>query len=155
MFIQRRARRPRLNSRDFRRGKPVPAPPARSAGSSAGTPAFHDGAELTAGVSGKLYKGPVDADVAASITPGCDGEYAILTMTGAQAKAMAEEGFDPSGSGDPFPYLLVVRGGGEPADDEELRVAFFMSGYTEEAARTYSAQVRQGSLRSFLRTWLG
>ena len=32
--------------------------------------AFHDGAELTAGVSGKLYKGPVDADVAASITPG-------------------------------------------------------------------------------------
>ena len=75
-------------------------------------------------------------------------------MTGAQAKAMAEEGFDPDGSGDPFPYLLVVRGGGEPADDEELRVAFFMSGYTEEAARTYSAQVCQGSLRSFVRTWL-
>ena len=116
--------------------------------------AFHDGGELTAGVSGKLYKGPVDADVAASITPGCDGEYAILTMTGAQAKAMAEEGFDPDGSDDPFPYLLVVRGGGEPADDEELRVAFFMSGYTEEAARTYSAQVCQGSLRSFVRTWL-
>ena len=115
---------------------------------------FHDGVELTAGVSGKLYAGPVDADVSASITPGCDGEYAVLTMTGAQAKAMAQAGLDAFGTGTPFPYILVTRGGAELADGETYQVAFPMQGYTEEAGRSYSAQVHRGSLRGFVRTWL-
>lgn len=115
---------------------------------------FHDGIELLAGVTGKLYKGRIDADIAASISPGVDGEYAVMTMTGAQAKEMEKAGLDAAGDGRPFPYRLVVRGGGELEDGASYQVAFLMNGYTPEAAQAYSARVEKGSLRSFLRTWL-
>lgn len=116
---------------------------------------FHEGGvELMAGVTGKLYEGRINVEVASSICPGLDGQYALMSMTGAQAEELAEAGFDAAGDGNPFPYLLVTKGDSRLEEDRVYRVAFFMGGYTEEAAGAYSAEVCEGSLRAFLRTWL-
>ena len=115
---------------------------------------FHDGVESKSCVTGKLYAGKVSADTVAAITPSNSGEYAVMTMTGAQAKALAEAGFDPEGDRNPFPYLLVVKGGGKLEDDAVYKIAFLQKGYTQETADAYSAEIIQGSLRTFLRTWL-
>lgn len=116
---------------------------------------FHEGGvELKSGVTGKLYAGKINADVAASVCPGIDGEYAVMTMTGAQARALEAGGFDAAGDGNPFPYLLVTRGNMELEDEEVYRIAFFMQGYTQETAEACGAEVFKGSLRSFLRDWL-
>ena len=112
------------------------------------------GAGLSAGITGKLYQGRINADVCHTISPGPDGSYAILTMTGAQARQLAEEGFDPGGSGETFPYALVVRGGGQVEENRTYRVAFLMGSYTEAAGQAYRAQVEKGSIRTFLRSWL-
>lgn len=109
---------------------------------------------LRACISGKLYAGRIGTEVVSTILPTFDGEYAIMTMTGAQAAALAQTGFDPEGDGNPFPYVLVTRGGEELDSDKTYQVAFLMNGYTEETAEAYSAQMREGSLRSFLRSYL-
>lgn len=75
-------------------------------------------------------------------------------MTGAQARELAAAGFDLAGDGDPYPYVLVTRGGGELEDDQTYRVAFLMGGYTEEAGKAYHAQVTAGYVRDILRDWL-
>lgn len=115
---------------------------------------FHDGTELRAGVSGKLYEGSINIEVANSITPAYDGEYAMLTMTGAEVRELADTGFDAAGDGNPFTYVLVTKEGKELEDDEVYQVAFLMQGYTEEVGQTYNARVEKGSLRAFLRTYL-
>lgn len=112
------------------------------------------GAKPSAGVTGKLYQDRINTDVSSTILPGVDGEYAILTMTGGQAKELEARGFDLAGDGDPYPYLLVVRGGGELEEDKTYRVAFLMKSYTEEVGEHFSAQVEKGSVSLFLREWL-
>lgn len=111
-------------------------------------------AGLRAGVSGRLYRGKINVEIAHTITPAYDGEYALMTMTGAQARELAQAGFDPEGSGAPLPYLLVTRGGAPLEDAAAYQVAFLMEGYTEEAGEAYSVQVCKGSLRELLRAWL-
>lgn len=130
-------------------------------GAAAGTDAamvplggFHGGTELPAGISGRLYAGKISSDIASSITPAYDGEYAVLTMTGAEAMAMAQAGFDLEGDGNPFPYVLVTRDGVELADSEICQVAFLMRSYTEEDGEAYGARVEKGSIRTILREWL-
>ena len=113
-----------------------------------------DGFELKAGISGRLYAGNINADVVSGISPGVDGEYAMMTMSGAEAKALAGEGFDACGDGDPYPYLLVTRDGSALDDGTKYQVAFFMQGYTEEVAIEYSAEVHEGSLQKFLQDYL-
>lgn len=115
---------------------------------------YKDALSLRACVTGRLYAGKISVDEVSAILPAFDGEYAVMTMTGAQAKELARAGFDPEEDGKPFPYVLTVRGGGEPEDGEVYQVAFLMKGYTEEAAGAYSAQVREGFLRDFLRSYL-
>ena len=116
---------------------------------------FHDGGiELRSGITGKLYKGTINTDINASLCPSTGGEFALITMTGAQAKALAKAGFDAEGDGNPFPYILVTRGGAEPEDQQTYRVAFLGRGYTEETAAAYPVQICNGSLPDFLRTWL-
>lgn len=112
------------------------------------------GAELRCGVTGKLYEGAINTDVLNSILPSYDGEYALMTMTGAQAAELVQGGFDPAGDGNPFPYRLVTRGGAPLEDHAAYQVAFLQGGYTEEAGQAYSAQVCKGSLRELLRAWL-
>lgn len=116
---------------------------------------FHEGGrELRAGVNGKLYEGRINVEVAATICPGIDGEYALMEMTGAQAAELEKAGLDAAGDGNPFPYLLVTKGDAELEDDGIYTIAFFMEGYTEETAGKYGAEVCAGSLREFLRAWL-
>ena len=116
--------------------------------------AYHEsGVSLRSGITGKLYKGKIDLEVSNSICPGLDGEYAILTMTGAEAKALAQNGFD-AGDGQPFPYVLEIRGGGELKNSETYRISFLTQTYTEDVGRTCDAQVEKGSIRRFLREWL-
>ena len=112
------------------------------------------GVELKAGVTGKLYEGKINVDMANTICPAPDGSYAVMTMTGAQVKDLAQKGFDAFGDGDPFPYLLVTRGDMELKEDTSYHVAFFGQGYTEETAQVYSAQVYEGSLKKFLYEYL-
>lgn len=109
---------------------------------------------LKGGITGKLYEGSINAEISNTIAPGYDGEYAVLTMTGAQVKELVQAGFDAAGDGDPFPYVLVVRGGGELEDGAVYRVAFLMNSYTEQTGQAYGVQVIQGSIRAFLRDWL-
>lgn len=119
-----------------------------------GTAYKEGGVKLQSGVTGKLYQGPINTETANTIAPGYDGEYAVLTMTGAQAKELAAAGFDLAGDGRPYSYALVTRGGGELEDGETYRVAFPMRSYTEETGQTCGAQVEKGSVRTFLREWL-
>lgn len=110
--------------------------------------------ELRSGPTGKLYKGPINSKVATTITFGSAREYAVMTMTGAQLSELAETGFDAAGDGETYPYVLVVRGGGEPDDDETYRVAFTAASYTEEIGEAYNVQVEEGSMSTFVRAWL-
>lgn len=81
-------------------------------------------------------------------------EYAIMTMTGGQAKELAETGFDAAEDGEAYPYILVTRGGSELKDDETYRIAFTANSYPEEVGQTYNVQVEEGTLSTFVRTWL-
>lgn len=115
---------------------------------------YKKGEGLRAGISGKLYKGTLDVDGITAVSPSYDGEYAILTMTGAQANKLAEEGFNPDGEGEAYPYVLVTKGGSKLEDGKTYQVAFLMESYTRETGELYHAQVEDGSFRTFLREWL-
>lgn len=116
---------------------------------------FHEGGvELGSGVTGKLYAGKINMDVASTVCPSTDGKYAMMTMTGAEAKELAKAGFDSVGDGNPFPYLLVTKGDAALQDQQSYQVAFFMDGYTEDTEKAYDARLCEGSLRQFLRAWL-
>ena len=116
--------------------------------------AYQDGVKLRVGITGRLYKDGINVEVSNSICPGLDGEYAVLTMTGAQVNELASAGFALAGVDEPFPYALVVKGEGELKPDQTYRVAFLAQSYTEEAGKACGAQVEKGSIRAFLREWL-
>lgn len=134
----------------------------KALGSAAGTDAamipytetYKAGVRLSGGVTGKLYQERINADVANTIAPAAAVECAVLTMTGAQAKALAGAGFDLAGDGAPYPYALITKGGGELEDGTVYQVAFLTGSYTEETGQEYSAQVEKGSFQSILREWL-
>ncbi|MCM1055569.1 MAG: ABC transporter substrate-binding protein [Bacteroides sp.] len=113
---------------------------------------YKDGKKLKNGITGKLYSGSINAEVSNNIAPGNNGEYTIMTMTGAQAKAVAESGFDLFGSGEPFPYVLVAKGG-ELRDDAVYSIAFITGGYAEEVGELYGAVTEKGSIRTYLHEW--
>lgn len=116
---------------------------------------YQEGGGLRACATGKLYRGKINTEVSSSISPSYDGEYAVMAMTGAQAKELAKTGFVQAEEGnEPFPYALVTRGGRELEDSKSYQVAFPMRGYTEEAGASFGARVEKGSIRAFLRDWL-
>ena len=63
-------------------------------------------------------------------------------------------GFDAEGDGETYPYVLVTRGDAPLKDSETYRVAFTANIYTEEVGQTYNVQVEEGTLSTFVRTWL-
>lgn len=115
---------------------------------------YRDGNGLKTCVTGKLYRGEINSDVASTLSVGFDGEYALLTMTGAQAKELAKSGFDSAGDVRPFPYVLTVKGGGELKDDQTYQIAFIQKSYTPSVGATYHAREEKGSLRTYLHEWL-
>lgn len=116
---------------------------------------FHEGGvEISSGITGKLYAGKINQDIVSTICPGTDGEYTVMSMTGAEAMELAKAGFDAAGDHNPFPYLLVTKGGAELKDDESYQVAFLLDGYTEETAEKYPHQTHKGSMKDFLTAWL-
>ena len=116
---------------------------------------FHEGGvEISSGITGKLYAGKINQDIVSTICPGTDGKYTVMSMTGAEAKELAKAGFDAAGDHNPFPYLLVTKGGAELKDDESYQVAFLLDGYTEETAEKYPHQTHKGSMKDFLTAWL-
>ena len=115
---------------------------------------YQEGVNMNPLITGRLYQERINADVAYTIVPNLDGEYAIMTMTGAQAKELAAAGFEEDGTTEPFPYVLVCKGGGELVDDKTYQVAFLMGGYTEAVGQLYDVRVETGSFRTFLLTWL-
>ena len=65
-----------------------------------------------------LYAGPISESTVTMITPNNASDLQLLTMTGAELKALAEAGFDKAEDGSEiFPYQLVTRDGAEPADE--------------------------------------
>lgn len=116
--------------------------------------------ELRLGVTGKLYEGPINAEILNTIlygfAYGTNGEYAIMTMTGLQVKELAETGFDKEGNGNVYPYILVTRGGVSLEDDEIYQIAFTANSYTEEVGQIYNVQVVKAEdfLRSTVRVWM-
>lgn len=118
-------------------------------------PAYQDHIGLRACVTGKLYAGKINLEIVNTLVPSFSGEYAVMTMTGAQAKQLAQTGFDAAGDGSAvFPYVLVTRGGQALEDGTAYQVAFLMEGYTEQTGQTCKVQVHKGSLTGFLRAWL-
>lgn len=115
---------------------------------------YKEGIGLRCGITGRLYEGEVNLDVANTLLPAFDGEYAVAEMTGGEIRKLVQEGFDQDGDGEPYPYLLVARGDREPGEEETCRVAFLMQGYTDETAEAYGLRTEEGSLREFLREWL-
>lgn len=116
---------------------------------------FHEGGvEISSGITGKLYAGKINQDIVSTICPGTDGEYTVMSMTGAEAKELAKAGFDAAGDHNPFPYLLVTKGGAKLKDNESYQVAFLLDGYTEETAEKYPHQTHKGSMKDFLTAWL-
>ncbi|MCM1507499.1 MAG: ABC transporter substrate-binding protein [Ruminococcus flavefaciens] len=113
---------------------------------------FHEGTELYSGVSGKLYKEPINSEISNNIAPSYDGEYALMTMTGAEIKSLAKQGFDLAGDGKCFQYIYTAKGG-KIDDDVSYKVVFPMNAYTEQTAEKYNAVVEKGSLREYLREW--
>ena len=107
-----------------------------------------------AGVSGRLYKGLINADVATTVSFGSTRGYNVLTMTGAQAKELAKTGFDPAGDGNVYPYVLVTRGGEALDDNTVYKVAFLLNSFTAEAGETCNAQQGETPLSTIIRTWL-
>ncbi len=122
---------------------------------------FRNGVEISSGVSGKLYKGRINTDVATTILPGSNKGYAMMTMTGAQAKELVKNGFkvekkenDEVVGTETFTYILVTKGGKELDDSASYQVAFLPGGYTEETARTYNAETKEDSIMTFVLDWL-
>lgn len=105
-------------------------------------------------ITGKLYAGSITSATAYAIAPAADGEYSVLTMTGAQAKELAAAGFAPDQEGRAYPYVLVTKGGKELNDTDTYRIAFLAGGYDRETGTAYNAQTEKGSLKSFVRDWL-
>lgn len=118
---------------------------------------YHDGVENPSGVCGLLFKGNIDQMVVNALPPAFFGEpLCVLTLTGADVKALLETGFvvDPGVEG--FPYIpsgIIVSktpaglveeitwADGSPFDESaSYQVAIDKDGYTDEIAQKGSLQ---------------
>ena len=83
------------------------------------------------GVAWYLYAGDVGVEEINMVRTKCFS-ISVLEMTGAEIKALAEGGFDRHGTGNVFPYTLVVKGDVELEDDAVYRLAVGMEELDEE-----------------------
>lgn len=70
------------------------------------------------GVNGRLFPVDISDEQLVEILPtGWNENIETVTLTGKRIKELAETGFDFNGDGQPFPYILVTKGG-ETLDDD-------------------------------------
>ena len=100
-------------------------------------------------VNAPLFAGELDVE-AVNVFRTRYEQVAVLEMTGAEIKTLAEGGFDIHGTGNPFPYELVVRGGAELADDEVYRLAVGDEELAPEALAQATELVDVGSQKAAL-----
>ena len=95
------------------------------------------------GVNGVFYAGGItqeDSWVALPGTYSNTDSIAVLHLTGAQLKELTETGFDQYDDGEPFPYVLSVRGDAELDDNTVYEVATVPGNYTQEVAELGDVQ---------------
>lgn len=83
------------------------------------------------GLGWYLYEGSINADTINVIRPRAV-TISVLEMTGAQIKAMRDDGFDLDGNGIPYDYLLFTKGDMELEDETVYRLAVSSGELTEE-----------------------
>ncbi len=118
---------------------------------------YHDGVENPSGVCGLLFKGNIDQMVVNALPPAFFGEpLCVLTLTGADVKALLETGFVVDPGVESFPYIpsgIIVSktpaglveeitwADGSPFDESaSYQVAIDKDGYTDEIAQKGSLQ---------------
>lgn len=118
--------------------------------------AYHDGLENESGVCGRLFAGDVSMEVVNAVVPGKHSDpICILTLTGAELKALLETGLVAAPDAEPFPYvpagLTITRGAdgsvkkaalpdGSPLDETaNYTVAMDQGAFTEELGREGAA----------------
>ena len=74
------------------------------------------------GVGWHLWADKIDTQRVNMIRPS-NATISVLTLTGAEIKAMQAGGFDFDQNGDPYEYLLATKGGAELSDGETYRLA--------------------------------
>ena len=85
-----------------------------------------------AGIMAPLYAGHISESTVTMITPNYSSAVQTVTMTGKELKEAVAAGLDVNG--ETFPYVLVMKGGAEPAEDAAYTVAF-ISGNVPEAMK--------------------
>lgn len=84
---------------------------------------YNDAREVNdRGVSWYVYAGGLRSEEINMFRTKCYS-VRVFEMTGAEIKEFAEGGFDLYGTGNPFPYTLVVKGDAELQDDVVYRLA--------------------------------
>ena len=111
---------------------------------------YNDAGEINGkGVNWYFYAGDVDTETI-NVFRSRYEEILVLEMTGAEIKAPSEGGFDIHGTGNPFPYALVVKGGAELDDDAVYRLAVGDEEATEEVRERAIERVEVGSQRAVI-----
>ena len=83
------------------------------------------------GVAWYLYAGNVGVEEINMVRTKCYS-VSVLELTGAEIKTLAEGGFDLYGTGNTFPYTLVVKGDAELEDDKVYRLAVGTENLSED-----------------------
>lgn len=83
------------------------------------------------GLAWYLYEGVVSLDTINMVRPRAT-TISVLTMTGAEIKAMREAGFDLDGNGNPYEYLLFTKGDMELEDETVYKMAVSTGELTED-----------------------
>ena len=108
------------------------------------------------GVYGSLFALPVKEQEIVTILPtGWDGHIETVTLSGARVKELAKDGYDRSGEGDTFPYVLVTKEGMTLEDTKNYKVA--ICGAAEEVQKEGKMQdsgiVGLDAMKDYLRTF--
>lgn len=96
--------------------------------------------DFQGGISGKLYKGPIDRNVATTILHRKDGQYSLMTMSGKEAKEIQKAGFQPEHGWPNCPYVLVTPENKPLEDDKTYKILFTEDGYDTDLEKKFKTE---------------